>query len=40
MLVGLGDGSVRSIKPQTSPWTFWAVVTPAGNEQLYKECDD
>jgi prepilin-type N-terminal cleavage/methylation domain-containing protein len=32
MLVGLGDGSVRSISPSMSEWTYWAAVTPNGNE--------
>ena len=37
MLVGLGDGSVRSIAPNISEWTYWAAVTPAGNETLYSD---
>ena len=37
MLVGLGDGSVRSLAPQMSEWTYWAAVTPAGNETLYTD---
>jgi hypothetical protein len=34
MLVALADGSVRTIKPTISQWTFWAACTPAGNETL------
>jgi prepilin-type N-terminal cleavage/methylation domain-containing protein len=37
MLVGLGDGSVRSVNPSISQWTFWAACTPAGNETLYQD---
>jgi prepilin-type N-terminal cleavage/methylation domain-containing protein len=37
MLVGLGDGSVRSINPTISEWTYWAACTPAGNETLYSD---
>jgi prepilin-type N-terminal cleavage/methylation domain-containing protein len=37
MLVGLGDGSVRTINPSISEWTYWAAVTPAGNETLYSD---
>jgi len=37
MLVGLGDGSVRSINPSISEWTYWAAVTPAGQETLYSD---
>jgi len=37
MLTGLGDGSVRSISPTISEWTYWAAVTPAGNETLYTD---
>ena len=37
MLVGLGDGSVRSLSPSMSEWTYWAAVTPAGNETLYSD---
>jgi len=37
MLAGLGDGSVRSISPTISEWTYWAAVTPAGNETLYTD---
>jgi len=37
MLAGLGDGSVRSLSPSMSEWTYWAAVTPAGNETLYSD---
>jgi len=37
MLVGLGDGSVRSISPSISDWSYWAAVTPAGNETPYTD---
>jgi hypothetical protein len=37
MLAGLGDGSVRTISPTISEWTFWAAVTPNGNESLYSD---
>jgi len=37
MLVGLGDGSIRSISPSISEWTYWAAMTPAGNETLYSD---
>ena len=36
-LAGLGDGSVRSINPTISEWTYWAAVTPSGNETLYTD---
>jgi len=32
MLVGLFDGSVRSISPRVSEEVFWGSVTPAGGE--------
>jgi type II secretory pathway pseudopilin PulG len=32
MLVGLGDGSVRTVRPGVAPEVFWAAVTPAGGE--------
>jgi prepilin-type N-terminal cleavage/methylation domain-containing protein len=32
MLVGLGDGSVRTVSPRVAETTFWAAVTPAGGE--------
>jgi type II secretory pathway pseudopilin PulG len=34
MLVALGDGSVRSLSPKISQYTFWAATTPAGGEVL------
>jgi prepilin-type N-terminal cleavage/methylation domain-containing protein len=37
MLAGLGDGSVRSLNPSMSEWTYWAAVTPAGNETQYTD---
>jgi prepilin-type N-terminal cleavage/methylation domain-containing protein len=37
MLVGLGDGSIRSLAPSMSEWTYWAAVTPAGNETQYTD---
>jgi prepilin-type N-terminal cleavage/methylation domain-containing protein len=37
MLVGMGDGSVRSVNPNISEWTYWAAVTPSGNETLYSD---
>jgi len=32
MQVGMGDGSVRTVSPNMSQWTFWAACTPAGQE--------
>ncbi len=37
MLVGMGDGSVRSLAPSMSDWTYWAAITPAGNETPYTD---
>lgn len=34
MIVGLFDGSCRVINKGVNPATFWAAVTPAGNETL------
>lgn len=34
MIVGLGDGSVRTVRPSVSPEVFWGAVTPAGGEVL------
>jgi prepilin-type N-terminal cleavage/methylation domain-containing protein len=34
MLVGLADGSVRTLNPSMSGATWWAAVTPAGCEVL------
>ena len=30
--VGMGDGSVRTLSPGTSPHAFWGMVTPNGGE--------
>ncbi len=32
MVVGLGDGSVRTVRPRIAPHIFWSLVTPAGGE--------
>jgi hypothetical protein len=37
MLVALADGSVRTISPKISDWTFWAACTPDGKESLYSD---
>ena len=34
MVVAMADGSVRVVAPGISPFTFWSLVTPAGNEAL------
>jgi prepilin-type N-terminal cleavage/methylation domain-containing protein len=34
LLVGLLDGSVRTISPAISPTTYWSAVTPAGQDIL------
>jgi len=34
MLAGLGDGSVRTVSPTISQWTFAAACSPAGQETL------
>lgn len=34
MLVGLADGSVRTLNPSMSGKTWWAAVTPSGGESL------
>lgn len=34
LLVGLLDGSVRTLKPTTNKITFWSMVTPSGNEVI------
>jgi len=34
MVVGMGDGSVRTVAPTISQWTFWAACTPSGQEAL------
>jgi len=37
MLAGLGDGSVRTVSPTISQWTFAAACTPAGQETLAQD---
>jgi len=37
MIVGLGDGSVRTVNSNISEWTYWAACTPSGNESLYSD---
>jgi len=37
MLTGLGDGSVRTVSPTISQWTFAASCTPAGQETLAQD---
>ncbi len=32
--VAMADGSVSTLAPGLSPTTFWALVTPAGDEVL------
>jgi hypothetical protein len=32
LLTGMGDGSVRTVRPGVSPEVFWGSVTPAGGE--------
>ena len=32
MFVGMGDGSVRTVRPGVDPAVFWGCVTPAGGE--------
>lgn len=34
MLVGMADGSVRTLNPSMSGQTWWAAVTPAGGEVM------
>jgi type II secretory pathway pseudopilin PulG len=34
MLTALADGSVRSVAPSVSQYTFWSAVTPGGGEVL------
>jgi prepilin-type N-terminal cleavage/methylation domain-containing protein len=34
LIVGLADGSVRTLSPQMTPATFWSAVTPSGGEVL------
>jgi prepilin-type N-terminal cleavage/methylation domain-containing protein len=38
ILVGLADGSVRTLAPTMSGKTWWAAVTPAGGEVLGSDC--
>lgn len=37
MIVGLGDGSVRTVAPTISQWTFAAACSPSGNETLAQD---
>jgi prepilin-type N-terminal cleavage/methylation domain-containing protein len=37
MVVGLADGSCRTIASGISPATYWAAVTPAGGERLGRD---
>jgi hypothetical protein len=37
MLAALGDGSVRSLDPKMSDWTYWAALTPDGSEEPYSD---
>lgn len=37
MLVALGDGSVRSLAPTMSDWTYWAALTPEGSEPQHAD---
>jgi prepilin-type N-terminal cleavage/methylation domain-containing protein len=32
MLIALADGSVKTLAPSVSPATYWALITPAGEE--------
>jgi type II secretory pathway pseudopilin PulG len=34
LIVGLADGSVRTLSPNITPTVFWAAVTPDGGEVL------
>ena len=34
ILVGLGDGSVRTVSPGVSPATWWSAMTATGGEVL------
>jgi hypothetical protein len=34
MLIGLGDGSVRTIAPTVAPAVYWGAVTPAAGEVI------
>ena len=37
LLLGMGDGSVRVVRPTIQPTVFWAMVTPAGGEVINEE---
>jgi prepilin-type N-terminal cleavage/methylation domain-containing protein len=37
MLVALADGSVRSLDPKMSDWTYWAAMTPDGKESQHTD---
>jgi hypothetical protein len=37
MLAALADGSVRSLDPKMSDWTYWAALTPDGGEEPYSD---
>jgi hypothetical protein len=37
MLAALADGSVRSLDPRMSDWTYWAALTPDGGEEPYSD---
>ncbi len=34
MVIGMADGSVRTVRPGIAPEVFWAAVTPAGGEVI------
>jgi hypothetical protein len=34
MMVCLGDGSARALRPGLTPAVYWAMVTPAGGEVI------
>jgi prepilin-type N-terminal cleavage/methylation domain-containing protein len=34
MLLGMGDGGVRTVAPNVQPSVFWGMVTPAGGEVI------
>jgi prepilin-type N-terminal cleavage/methylation domain-containing protein len=37
MLIALGDGSVRFLDSKMNDWTYWAAMTPDGNETPYTD---
>jgi prepilin-type N-terminal cleavage/methylation domain-containing protein len=39
LVVGLADGSVRTISPTISYTTYWAAISPAGGETLGSDWD-